>query len=204
MSNHVPISCDQAGCNEYLVTSHPLINRLQLPWENIKVSSYTTQHKPTINHCLHCLKTPLRKQALISPSGLFQSIFNSFSIPQQQVLFSSWHQGWGWPYVGSGDQAVEHRTVNRGDGGSIPPTAVLNLRQFRSPNICLYLSEETLKAGGPFDLVSMPGKVKDPTQGVNVYPVVDSLIRERENSCVSQTLGYLEETTWDPLAFLIS
>ena len=30
------------------------------------------------------------------------------------------------------------------------------------------LSEETLKAGGPFYLVSIPGEVKDPTQGVNV------------------------------------
>ena len=32
----------------------------------------------------------------------------------------------------------------------------------------LCLSEETLKAVGPFYLVSMPGEVKDPTQGVNV------------------------------------
>ena len=55
-----------------------------------------------------------------------------------------------------------------GDGGSIPPPAVSKLRQFRSPHICLCLSEETLKAGGFFDLVSMPGEVKDPTQGVNV------------------------------------
>ena len=30
------------------------------------------------------------------------------------------------------------------------------------------LSEETLNAGGPFYLLSMPGEVKDPTQGVNV------------------------------------
>ena len=29
--------------------------------------------------------------------------------------------------------------------------------------ICLCLSEETLKGGGPFYLVSMPGEVKDPT-----------------------------------------
>ena len=34
--------------------------------------------------------------------------------------------------------------------------------------ICLCLLEETLKAGGPFYLVSMPGEVKDPTQGVNI------------------------------------
>ena len=64
--------------------------------------------------------------------------------------------------------AVEHWTVNRGDSGSIPPTAVSKLSQFRSPHICLCLSEETLKTGGPFYLVSIPGEVKDPTQGVNM------------------------------------
>ena len=51
--------------------------------------------------------------------------------------------------VGSGDRAVERRTVNRGDGGSTPPTTVLRRRQFCSPHICLCLSEETLKASGP-------------------------------------------------------
>ena len=46
----------------------------------------------------------------------------------------------------------------------------------RCKNLVLYirdceslcLSDETLKAVGPFYLVSMPGEVKDPTQGVNV------------------------------------
>ena len=70
--------------------------------------------------------------------------------------------------VRSGGRVVERRTVNRGDGGSIPSTAVSKLRQFRSPHICLCLSEERLKAGGPVYLVSMPGEVKDPTQGVHV------------------------------------
>ena len=70
--------------------------------------------------------------------------------------------------VGSSGRAVERRTVHRGDGGSIPPTPVSKLRQFRSPHICLCLSEETLKAGGPVYLVSMPGEIKDPTRGVNV------------------------------------
>ena len=60
------------------------------------------------------------------------------------------------------------RTVNGGDGGSIPATTILKLRQFRSPNICLCLSEETLKAGGPFYMVSMPWEIKDPTQEVSV------------------------------------
>ena len=68
----------------------------------------------------------------------------------------------------SGGRAVERRTVNRGDCDSIPPTAVLKLRLCRSPHICLCLLEETLKTGGPFYLVSMPGEVKDPTHGVNV------------------------------------
>ena len=34
--------------------------------------------------------------------------------------------------------------------------------------LCQCLSEETLKAVGPFYLVSVSGEVKDPTQGVNV------------------------------------
>ena len=49
-------------------------------------------------------------------------------------------------------------------------------RIIRSKNLALYirdceslcLSDETVKAVGPFYLVSMPGEVKDPTQGVNV------------------------------------
>ena len=62
--------------------------------------------------------------------------------------------------LGSGGRVVERWTVNRWDGGSIPSTAVSKLRQFCLPHICLCLSEETLKAGGPFYLVSMPGEVK--------------------------------------------
>ena len=46
----------------------------------------------------------------------------------------------------------------------------------RCKNLALYirdceslcLSDETVKAVGPFYLVSMPGEVKYPTQGVNV------------------------------------
>ena len=68
----------------------------------------------------------------------------------------------------SGGRVVESRTVNRGDGDSIPPTAVPKLRQFRLPHICLCLSEETVKTGGPFYLVSMPEEVKYSTQGANV------------------------------------
>ena len=71
--------------------------------------------------------------------------------------------------MGSGGRAIERRTVNRGVGGSIPPTAISKLRQFLLPYICLCLSEEALKADGPFYLVSRPGEVKDLTQGVNLY-----------------------------------
>ena len=67
--------------------------------------------------------------------------------------------------MGSGGRGVERRTVNRGDGGSIPPTAVSKLRQFHLPHMRRCLSEETLKAGCSFYVVSMPGEVKDPTQG---------------------------------------
>ena len=43
------------------------------------------------------------------------------------------------PLVGSGGRAVERRTVNRGDGGSIPPTAVSKLRQFLHPTFaCVF------------------------------------------------------------------
>ena len=42
-------------------------------------------------------------------------------------------------YVGSGGRAVERWTVNRGDGGSIPPTAVSKLRQFLHPTFaCVF------------------------------------------------------------------
>ena len=69
-----------------------------------------------------------------------------------------------YEYGGCDGCSVERRTVNRGDGGSIPPAVVSKLRQFRSPNISLSLSEEILKAGGPFYIVSMPRKLKYPTQ----------------------------------------
>ena len=72
-------------------------------------------------------------------------------------------------YIASGGCAVEGQTVNREDGSSIPPTAVLKLKaSFFPPHICLCLSEETLKPGDHFYLVSMPGEVKGPTQGVNM------------------------------------
>ena len=43
---------------------------------------------------------------------------------------------------------------------------LLGVQTWLSESLCL--SEETVKDVGPFYLVSMPGDVKDPTQGVNV------------------------------------
>ena len=45
---------------------------------------------------------------------------------------------------------------------------VNNLAVYIRDCVSLCLSDETLKAVGPFYMVSMPGEVKDPTQGVNV------------------------------------
>ena len=96
--------------------------------------------------------------------------------------------------MGSGGRAVEHRTVNQGDGGSISPTAVSRFRQFCSPHIYMCLSQETLKAVGLFYLVAMPGEVKDPRDKcVTCSGLTNST--EKDNSCVSPSLGSLEETT---------
>ena len=46
----------------------------------------------------------------------------------------------------------------------------LNIREC----VSLCLSEETLKAVGPFYPVSMPGEVKYPKHGVKMLPIVDS------------------------------
>ena len=56
------------------------------------------------------------------------------------------------------------------------PDCQLRGRWF-NPTCHLCFLEVKLKAGGPFYLVSKPGEVKHPTQGVNVY----ALILEKEN-----------------------
>ena len=61
---------------------------------------------------------------------------------------------------------VECRTFGQGDWDSRPPAAVSKPGQFHSPHFARVF-RETLKAVGPFYLVSVPGEVKDPTQGVN-------------------------------------
>ena len=46
--------------------------------------------------------------------------------------------------------------------------------------LCLCLLEEAVKAVGPFDLVSMPGEVKDPMQGKE--QTSDGLTNSREGN----------------------
>ena len=59
---------------------------------------------------------------------------------------------------------LERWTGNRVVQGSNPAAATYSLRNFgNSVYLCQCLSEETLKAVGPFYPVSMPGEVKDPT-----------------------------------------
>ena len=78
------------------------------------------------------------------------------------------------------------------DGGSIPPTAVSKIRQFRLPHICLCLSEDTIKNGGPFCLVSSK---RSHTGGICVTCSGLTYSREKDNSCISPSVGCLEETT---------
>ena len=61
---------------------------------------------------------------------------------------------------------VENHTAGRGDQGLSPPAAVLKLGQFHSPHFAVI---------GPFNLVSVPGEVKHPTQGVNVLSSIKLL-----------------------------
>ena len=74
-------------------------------------------------------------------------------------------------------------------------TMTLNAHKNQALNIrdCLYLRlSETLKAVGPFYLVSMPGEVKYPTQGVDRRIPCRGLHTSLNHSCVSPKMGCLE------------
>ena len=64
----------------------------------------------------------------------------------------------------AGARLLERWSVNQGDEGSSPTAAPLTLRQlfYLSPTVLIF---RTIKSTGPFYLMSMPGKVKDPTRG---------------------------------------
>ena len=64
-------------------------------------------------------------------------------------------------------QWLERATDNRVVAGSNPTEAAWKLWQFRLPHLASVF-RKTLKAVGTLYLVSMPGAVKYPTQGVNV------------------------------------
>ena len=100
--------------------------------------------------------------------------------------------------------AVERRTVNRGDGGSIPPTAISKLRQFRSPHICLCLSEETRNSR--WSLLSgvyARGSKRSHTRGKYVTYSGLTNSREKDNSCISPNLGCLEVNHLRPSEILV-
>ena len=60
--------------------------------------------------------------------------------------------------------------------------------------LSLCLSEETLKAVGHFYLVSTPGEVKDPKQGVHRQIPCHRPHASLNHSCVSPKMGCLENT----------
>ena len=65
-----------------------------------------------------------------------------------------------------GSVVVSTSACHAGGRGSLPgPGTLLGVKTWLSTFEIVYLclSEETLKAVGPFYLVSMPGEVKDPT-----------------------------------------
>ena len=72
---------------------------------------------------------------------------------------------------------LDHRPVDREDGGSIPPPPFRSFGNFVHPTLPLSF-EETVKAVGLFYLVSMPREVKDPTHGNGKKHVMDSLTLE--------------------------
>ena len=70
--------------------------------------------------------------------------------------------------VGVAAHGFEHRTSNREVLGSNPGRERFATLAISFTTFCQCFSEETLKAVGPFYLVSMPCGVKHPAQGVNV------------------------------------
>ena len=95
------------------------------------------------------------------------------------VSTSAWHA------AGRGfDSRTRHVSIIRCKNLALNIRGCLSLR----------LSEETLKSVGPFYLVSMPGEVKDPTQGVNRQIPCRGLHTSLNHSCVSPKMGCLEYT----------
>ena len=93
-------------------------------------------------------------------------------------------------------QCLEHTTEAREVAGSNPTGVASIHRQVHLPPHGLCVSEETLKAVGPFYPVSMPGEVKDPTGPKNVschgLRILEKDNSEINHSCVSLRVDCLE------------
>ena len=79
---------------------------------------------------------------------------------------AEWVSGERWPKGGAVAEWVRAWTGDRTVDGSSPTsvkTFLLGTLAIRFTPLCQCLSDETVKAVGPFYLVSMPGGVKDPT-----------------------------------------
>ena len=107
---------------------------------------------------------------------------NKFEQDPNEVRGPSSHLTWNDPNITLRGSLMVSTTACHAGGRKFAPQTgnmtLLGVKNWLSTleTKFLCLSEETLKAVGPFYLVSMPGEVKDPTQGVNVSPVVDATL----------------------------
>ena len=89
--------------------------------------------------------------------------------------------------VGSGGRALGRRTVNRGDSGSIPPTAVLAISF--TPHLHVSFGRDTKSRWSLLSGAYARGSKKSHT-GWTCSGLTNS--REKDNSCISSNLGCLE------------
>ena len=99
-----------------------------------------------VSVCLHCMqnncpylvvKTAIQSNELNHNKCIvvhFNCIYQFYTMIQPMA-----HLGWRW----NGGHAVERRTVNRGDGGLIPPAAISKRRQFRSSTLPMSFGRDT-------------------------------------------------------------
>ena len=97
-----------------------------------KVSSRSSCHSSFTFHAFKSVPTVSCHLILGLTLGRFPSIFISMAALVSSLSFLV------FTCMGSGGRAVERRTINRGDRGSIPPIAISKL-PFRSSHIvCLF------------------------------------------------------------------
>ena len=81
-----------------------------------------------------------------------------------------------WVRASTGDRTIDGSTPTAGD-------FEFGTLAIRLTLLCQCLSDETLKAVGPFYLVSMPGEVKDPTSPHWNVSLVDSTSHSKSPVC---------------------